>query len=66
MKDIELDKKMKQYKTMEMTNNQLKTKLREADDKNNKLEGHMIPKLRETINRQKDVSVELEQIHLDS
>lgn len=51
---------------MEMTNNQLKTKLREADDKNNKLEGHMIPKLRETINRQKDVSVELEQIHLDS
>ena len=60
MKDIELDKKMKQYKTMEMTNNQLKTKLREADDKNNKLEGHMIPKLRETISRQKDVSVELE------
>jgi len=37
-----------------------RTKLREAEEKVTKLEGHMLPKLKETVNRQKDIKTELE------
>ena len=43
-----------------------RTKLREAEEKVTKLEGHMLPKLKETVGRQKDIKTELEQIFLDA
>ena len=53
-------------KGMESHHATTKSKLRDLEEKNQKLEGHMLPKLKETIGRQKDVAVELEQIHLDA
>lgn len=38
----------------------MRTKLREAEEKVAKLESHMLPKLKETVTRQKDIKNELE------
>ncbi len=51
---------------MENHNLQIKTKLRDAEDKSNKMEGIITPKLKDTINRQKDITSELEKIYLDA
>lgn len=56
----------KGMKSMESHQIVLKTKLKEAEEKNSKLEGHMIPKLKDTTNRQKEIAAELERIHLDA
>lgn len=66
IKDIKEQENKKQIRNLENGNNILKSKLRDADDKNSKLEGHMLPKLKDTTSRQKEIAEELERIHLDS
>jgi len=56
----------KGMKSMEAHNVATKTKLREVEERNSKLEGFVVPKIRETVIRQKDISGELEKIQLDA
>ena len=66
LKEFKINDLQKGMKSMEAHNVATKTKLREAEDSVQKLEGAIYPKVKETVTRQKDLSKELEKIHLDA
>ena len=51
MRDFKLEEAKKKEQMMSSHAIVQRTKLREAEEKVNKLEGHMLPKLKETVNR---------------
>lgn len=59
MKDIQLEEIRKDKKSMDSHAIQQRTKLKEAEDQVNKLTGQMLPKLKDTVNRQKGLFDEL-------
>jgi len=59
LKDFKLQEINKNIKSMDSHAIQQRGKLREAEEKVNKLEGHMLPKLKDTVGRQKDLFEEL-------
>ena len=63
---MQLAEKEKNYKNLETHVVQLKTQIRAAEDKIVKYETWHIPKLKETIKFQKDLSDALEKIKIDA
>ena len=51
---------------METHTSVIRSKLRAAEEKNSKFEGFVVPKIKETVNRQKEFTGELEKINLDA